>query len=903
MNKIKNFVATWKNRGYEKGETQTFWLSFLRDVFNISEPEKYIEFEVAVKLKHKSYIDAFFPDTKVIVEQKSLSVDLLKIQMQSDGEILSAYEQAQRYGIGLPVSLHPRFIIICNFKEFLIYDMEAMTEPTKIKLTELPEKFHAFDFLIDKNKNKIRLELELSLKAGEIVGKIYNALRKNYLNPDSTESLQSLNKLCVRLVFCLYAESAGIFGKHKIFRDFLSYFPAEFLRRNLETLFEILNTPEKNRDPYLEDIFKNFPYVNGNLFADKIEIPNFTDDIKNLLLEDASATFNWSGISPTIFGAVFESTLNPATRREGGMHYTSIENIHKVIDNLFLNDLHEEFISCKKNRKKLLALQDKISQLKFFDPACGSGNFLTETYISLRKLENNILKELLGENILLGELDNPVKVSIQQFFGIELNDFACSVAQSALWIAELQMAQKTSYIIHRDLNFLPLKNFANIFEGNALRLDWHNVCPEPDFIFGNPPFVANTGRTSADNSSSIGILNDEQKTDRFNLFGKVGGVLDYVACWFKKAADFIKNTKIQCAFVSTNSICQGQQVTPLWKPLFDCGININFAYQSFKWNSESFDTAFVFVVIVGFSFVKKFPRKLFTKNEILEIPHINAYLVNAENIFIEKRSKPICDVPKMVRGSQATDNGNLILSEFECDQLLKNYPQAIKFIRPFMMGKDFIYRKPRYCLWLVNVSPSEIKKIPPIFERVKKVRDFRLTSKKAATREKANFPTLFDEILECSTNYIALPKVSSGNRKYIPIDYLSPDIIAGDKIFVVQNASLFHLGILTSSLHMLWQNLVCSKYGSSYSYSNTLAYNNFIWCEPTENLRKKIEQTAQLILDCRNNYPDTSLADLYDPTLMPKDLRDAHKKKCCPGFGGLWFRQKSFRIADSRTTF
>jgi len=327
MDAIKNFVQTWKNRGYEKGDTQKFWLTFLRDVLQVDKPEKYVEFEVAVKLEHTNFIDAFFPDTKVIVEQKSLQKNLEKV---------SAYQQAQRYILGLPVSVHPTKIIVCNFQEFLIYDMELMTEPTKILLKEMPQKLHAFDFLIDKTKNKIRLELELSLKAGEIVGKIYNALRKNYLKPDDEKSMQSLNKLCVRLVFCLYAESAGIFGKHKIFRDFLNFFPPQFLRRNLETLFKILNTPEEKRELYLEDIFKNFPYVNGNLFADKIEIPNFDDDLKNLLLDDA-ANFDWSGISPTIFGAVFESTLNPATRREGGMHYTSIENIHKVIDNLFLN--------------------------------------------------------------------------------------------------------------------------------------------------------------------------------------------------------------------------------------------------------------------------------------------------------------------------------------------------------------------------------------------------------------------------------------------------------------------------------------------------------------------------------------------------------------------------------------
>ena len=461
---VKKFVTQWSGRGYEKGEAQPFWLSLLRDVLNVSEPEKFISFEVPVKLKHTGFIDAFIPDTKVIIEQKSLSEDISQGKSQSDGSTLTPYEQAQRYGSSLPYSMRPRWIVVCNFTEFLIYDMETLAAPTKILLDELPEKYHALDFLIDQNKNKLRVELELSLKAGEIVGKLYDALHAQYINPDNENSLASLNKLCVRLVFCLFAESSGIFGKHKIFRDWLS--GSRNIRQDLILLFDVLNTPINERDPYLDDTLKKFPFVNGGLFSGAIEIPNFTPDIKNLLLEEASSGFNWSGISPTIFGAVFESTLNPITRRAGGMHYTSLKNIHKVIDPLFLDDLRNEFKTIK-TRKKLLAFQDKLAAIKIFDPACGSGNFLTESYLSLRRLENDLLKELFGSQIQLGELINPIKVSIAQFYGIEINDFAVAVAQTALWIAELQMIQETQEIIHHDLDFLPLKSYSNIHEGNA----------------------------------------------------------------------------------------------------------------------------------------------------------------------------------------------------------------------------------------------------------------------------------------------------------------------------------------------------------------------------------------------------------------------------------------------------
>ena len=868
MNDVKKFVAQWSGRGYEKGECHSFWLSLLRDVFGISEPEKFIRFEVPVKLKHTSFIDAFLPDTKVIIEQKSFSESLSQEKSQSDGSTLTPYEQAQRYGSSLPYSMRPRWIVVCNFAKFLLYDMETLAEPTKILLSELPEKFHALDFLVDKTKNKLRIELELSLKAGEIVGKLHDALHSQYLNPDNEHSLASLNKLCVRLVFCLYAESAGIFGKHKIFRDYLQ--KENNIRRGLIDLFDVLNTPIDARDPYLDDTLKKFPFVNGGLFTGSIEIPNFTPEIKNLLLEEASSGFNWAGISPTIFGAVFESTLNPVTRRAAGMHYTSLENIHKVIDPLFLDDLRNELQTIKqsaRNRKKnLLAFQDKLASLKIFDPACGSGNFLTESYLSLRRLENEILKELFGSQIQLGELINPIKISIGQLFGIEINDFAVAVAQTALWIAELQMIQETQEIIHRDLDFLPLKSYANIHEANALRIDWRTVAPNVDYIIGNPPFVGHQWRTPAQVKDMMLAFPD------YNKHGK----LDYVAAWYSKAADFIHGTKIACAFLSTNSIVQGESVRVMWEYLFSKDVSINFAHRTFKWTSESTDIAAVHCVIIGFANFHAHIKKIFDGDKVIIAQNINAYLLDAPNVFIENRGKPPHGFPKMTKGSQPTDGGNLILSPNEREELIAKNSLAEKYIRQFVGAAEFIKGKLRYCLWLVDCPPNELRKMPLVMKRLELVQKFRLKSPTASVRSDADTPALFTQIRQPTTNFLVVPEVSSERRKYIPIGFMTPDIIASNKLYIISNATLYLFGVLTSSIHMAWMRLTAGRLEIDYQYSPSV-YNNFLWCKPTDKQRHAIEQSAQKILDVRANYPDATLADLYDPLSMPKDLRNAHR--------------------------
>ena len=884
----KQFASYWKERGYEKGESQSFWLSLLREVYGVEHPEQFISFEEQVHLDHTSFMDGFIPSTKVLIEQKGLGKDLNKAIRQSDGTYLNPFQQAKRYITELPVSKHPRWVVTCNFSEFYIYDMERPGgEPEKLLLANLEKEYYRLQFLVDKGNEHLQREMEVSIAAGEIVGLLYDAFYKQYADPSSERALKSLNILCVRLVFCLYAEDAGIFGRHGMFHDYLAELEARKMRRALIELFKVLDTPPEQRDPYLKEDFPElaaFPYVNGGLFQDEeIEIPPVTDEIRDLLLSKASAEFDWSEISPTIFGAVFESTLNPETRRSGGMHYTSIENIHKVIDPLFLEELKGELrhiceIAVEKERnQQLRGFQKKLASLRFLDPACGSGNFLTETYISLRRLENEVLRELEYDQVMIGDAkNNPIEVSIAQFYGIEINDFAVTVAKTALWIAESQMMKETEAIVLMHLDFLPLKTNASIVEGNALRLDWESVVPKGklSYIMGNPPFVG------------YSLQNVEQKADIRAIYidengkpYKTAGKIDYVSGWYFKSAQFMQGTMIRSAFVSTNSITQGEQVAGIWKPLYErFGVHIDFARRSFIWDSEASLKAHVHCVIVGFSVApNKNVKRIFMAERFQIVKNINAYLIDADTIFIEGRAKAICDVPALQNGGKPTEGGFLILSPEEKASLLSTEPQAAAFIRPYMMGKDFINRKPRYCLWLVGVSPSQINKCPNVKKRIEQVQKYRLSSRKAATRKKAETPMLFDEVRECQTDYIAIPKVSSENRRYIPMEYLSKEIIPGDKLFMLQNASFYDFGVLMSNVHMAWTRAVCGRLKSDYSYSNTIVYNNFPWPEPTNAQKEKITQTAQGILDARALYPDSSLADLYDEVTMPPELRRAHQ--------------------------
>ena len=879
----QKFAKQWEGKGYEKGQSQPFWLSLLRDVYGVERPESYISFEDQVHLDHTSFIDGYIAQTKVMIEQKSLGKSLNAAIKQSDGSLLNPFQQAKRYITELPLSKHPRFVVTCNFEEFYVYDMERPHgEPEIIKLADLPKEYYRLSFLVDEENIHLRKEMEVSIKAGEIVGLIYDALLKQYINKENEETLKSLNKLCVRLVFCLYAEDAGIFGKQDMFLDYMKQFETKHFRKALIDLFRILDTKTEDRDPYLEEELAAFPYVNGGLFADEvIEIPMFTDEIRELILTKASADFDWSEISPTIFGAVFESTLNPETRRKGGMHYTSIENIHKVIDPLFMYDLNKEFeqikeIKQEKNKnKKLEEFQNKIANLTFLDPACGSGNFLTETYISLRKLENEILFELLKGQITLGAITNPIKVSISQFYGIEINDFAVTVAKTALWIAESQMMKKTEDIVHMDLDFLPLKTYTNIVEGNAPRIDWEDVVDKGklNYIMGNPPFVGASMQTK------------EQKEDIMEVYKENGknysrsGKLDYVAGWYFKAAQLMHRTNIETALVSTNSVCQGELVEDIWKPIYEkYDININFAHQTFIWDSESSLKAHVHCVIIGFSCTKNNDKKKLYSNERMQfVENINAYLINAPNIFIQSRKNPISNVFKCSRGNQPTDGGNLIIESCDYSEFITKEPLAKKYIKRLIGSQEFINSKERYCLWLVNVSPSEIKHMPLVMDRISKVKAMRLASTFEQTRELANKPTTFRETLN-PASYIVIPRVSSERRKYIPMGFLDSDTIPTDSVIIIPDATIYYLGILTSNIHMAWVRAFCGRLKSDYRYSKDIVYNNFPWCSPTEAQRAKIEKTAQEILDARALYPECSLADLYDELTMPPELRCAHQE-------------------------
>lgn len=738
--------------------------------------------------------------------------------------------------------------------------------------------------MVDSGDKHLQREMEVSIAAGEIVGLLYDALAKQYANPVSPRALKSLNILCVRLVFCLYAEDAGIFGRHGMFHDYLEEFDVRKMRRALIELFQILDTEPSQRDPYLKDDnprLAAFPYVNGGLFADEqIEIPLFTEEIRILLLEKASENFNWSEISPTIFGAVFESTLNPETRRRGGMHYTSIENIHKVIDPLFLEDLKKEFADIKEvpairtRERKLRDFQRKLASLSFLDPACGSGNFLTETYISLRRLENDILRILSHGQISFGDaVYNPIQVSIGQFYGIEINDFAVTVAKTALWIAESQMMKETEDIVHMPLDFLPLKSYANIIEGNALRMDWETVAPSQklDYIMGNPPFLGGM------------YMSECQKQEIRQLFPRVAGAgeFDYVTGWYKKTVEFTHGSKICCAFVSTNSICQGSQAITFWKHLIEeYNIHIDFAYTTFVWNNEAQNQAKVHCVIVGFSGdnASPKPKKLFYSGTSYKIcSQLNPYLTDAPVIFVEAKGTPLCDVPKMRFGSMPRDGGGFILSLEEKEELLKAEPLAAKWVRPYVGAVEFLNRKKRYCLWLVDAEPGEINKCPTVKKRVEFVRDTRASSKAAGTRKFAATPTLFCQIAQPDSDYIIVPKTSSGKRRYIPMGFMDKNTIASDLVFLIPNAGLFEFGVLMSNVHNAWMRMVAGRLKSDYRYSKDIVYNTFVWCEPTPKQRARIEQTAREILEARKLYPGSTLADLYDTVLMPPELRRAHQ--------------------------
>lgn len=875
---IKNFINKWTGRGNEKQETQQFWNDIIYDIL-LAPKDTLIEYEKPVKINGQTkFIDAYLPATKVLIEQKSLGIKLMKAEPQSDGMKLTPYEQGRRYGGYLPYDEQPRWIIDSNFEEIRVHDMKKPGDPPEIiKLSDMEKDYTRLRFLINTEDEHIQKEFEVSVRAGEIVGVLYDKLLEQYDDPDE-HALQSLNRLCVRIVFCLYSEDAGLFGNNThAFHDYMAQFrnPSQF-RRELKELFTVLNQPPEERDKYLEPELKAFPYVNGGLFADdNLQMPYFTDEIVDIILEKASADFDWSDISPTIFGAIFESTLNPETRRSGGMHYTSIENIHKVIDPLFLDDLKSELSEIKADpidrtrTRKLKDFQTKLASLRWLDPAAGSGNFLTETYLCIRRLENEVISDLHKGQIMMAfdETPNPIKVSINQFYGIEINDFACATAQTAMWIAEAKMMKETEAIVQQDLDFFPLTNNANIHEGNALRMDWNDVVPasELNYIMGNPPFVGQRYISREQHEDIIYVL------DGWDNSGKV----DYVVGWYRKAIDYIVGTKIRCALVSTNSITQGEQVAYIWKPLFEAGLIISFAYHTFIWDSEANQKAHVHCVIIGFECFDRPDKTIYYDGRSYRAKHINGYLIDSDDVFVERRKNALCDVPQMLTGNRQADGGFLTLSKDEMEELIAREPNSKKYIRRMLGSVEFINNKDLFCLWLVGVTPSELKSMPNVVERVRLCREHRLAGK-PDRRRLADTPTLFREQINPDTAII-IPTVSSERRRYVPMGFIDKSIIVNANAQVISDASMYHLGVLTSNVHMAWMRAVAGRLEMRYRYSKDIVYNNFPWPEPTDAQRSKIEQTAQGILDARALYPESSLADLYDELTMPPELRKAHR--------------------------
>ncbi len=924
------FARRWKGRGYEKGDTQTFWTELLTEVFGVENISQFIRYEEQVKADTTNFIDCHIPSTKVVIEQKSIGKSLREPLAQSRGGRLTPFEQARRYAFEMSYSERPRWIVTCNFQEFLVYDMEhPHADPQSILLENLGHEYYRLQFLVDEANCHLSKEMRVSMQAGEIVGRIYDALLAQY-DDNSPDALRWLNILCVRIVFCLYAEDAGIFGRDQ-FHNYLAAYEAKDMRNALIRLFDTLNRPEEKRSRYLQDDLKAFPYTNGGLFEEEIEIPQFTEELKSVMLQNASLDFDWSEISPTIFGAVFESTLNPDTRRTGGMHYTSIENIHKVIDPLFLNGLRRELDIIleekveRQRQHRLDVFQTKLSSLTFLDPACGSGNFLTETYLSLRRLENEAIRERYHGQTMMGEFLNPIKVSIQQFYGIEINDFAVTVATTALWISEAQMLAETERIIKHDIGFLPLKSYANIREGNALRMDWNlmevpsNIptiyakhahiileneekwaAQEPeaydevnivttrtdsrlgqktvrytvdfDYIIGNPPFVG------------ARMMSKSQKDDIIHVFGqhwKNVGNMDYVCGWYRRAAWLMKNNKkCRTALVSTNSICQGEQVACLWPSLLEDGIRIDFAHRTFRWDSESSQKAHVHCVIVGFSHDDYSERQcqLFDGDKVEKVGHINAYLMDAPDVFVQSRPKPLCDVPPLLTGSQRIDNDKFMFTEAEKEAFIQSEPASAKYFHLWYGADEFINNRPRWVLYLGGCSPAELRAMPRCMEIIRQVREFRLASKRVQTVKAAVTPNHFGLEVIPDRCFMVVPVVSSERRQYVPMGFMTPDVMCSNQVNLIPDATLYHFGVLESSTHMAWMRAVCGRLEMRYRYSKDVVYNNFPWPMPADAQRQRIEQTAQAILDARANYPDSSLADLYDELTMPADLRKAHEQ-------------------------
>ncbi len=873
-NEIKSravsFSNEWKDTSREEADAKPFLIDFLR-IFDISQ-KRVATFEHRVKKISDTdgYIDLLWPGT-LLVEMKSRGQDLNK-----------AYTQAKNYCHGLKDYELPKLIMISDFQHFHVYREDGLH--VSFEINQLIDNLQIFEEIAGYQKRTYHEEDPVNIKAAELMGKLHDQLK------DAGYTGNNLEVYLVRLLFILFADDTTIFQKG-IFFDYLEQRTKEDgsdLAMHIDQLFQILDIPEDKRLKNIDDQLNIFPYVNGRLFTDRLPTAAFNTGMRQTLLD--CCKLDWGKISPAIFGSLFQSVMNAQERRNLGAHYTSEKNILKVIRPLFMDDLWDEFNAAGENHNKLRALHSKISKLRFLDPACGCGNFLITAYRELRLLELSIVEKLL-KGQMVTNINQYFLVDLDQFYGIELGEFASQIAQVAMFLIDHQMNMLVSDKFGEYIPLIPLQKSAIIVHGNALRVNWQSILqplegeagqPMYDYILGNPPFIGYAWQSKDQKEDLLVTTN--------NLQG--AGVLDFVAAWYFKAALYLSNNKTKdeikytkVAFVSTNSICQGEQVGILWSELFNnYNCKIHFAHQTFKWSNEAKGNAAVHVVIIGFSNFDIKEKLLYTYDDIKAEPqenkvnNINGYLVHGIDIFIQKRSKPICNVSEINRGSDAIDDGNLLLTEEEKILIIKKYPNSINFIKRFYMGKELIKNLKRYCLWLKNISPVEIKNCPDIYERVQKVKTFRQSSKRPQTLKAANFPSLFGEERQPSQDYLAIPKVSSENRKYIPIAFLKHDEICGDKLFNLPNATLYHFGIITSEMHITWVKNTCGRLKSDFSYSNTIVYNNYPWPEtPSDKQKHAIEEAAQAVLDARSQFPDSSLADLYDPNTMPPVLVKAHQ--------------------------
>lgn len=902
----ERFSKDWANASYERGQAQPFWIALLRKVFGVEDAEHYISFEKQVKSTTTHYADGFIKNSRVLIEHKSADVDLNK-KYKHGKDMLTPFEQAKKYDNDVLFDNHARWIITCNFKKFFVYDMNKMGFPhIEIELKNLKRDYRKLKILTETFSSSIEdeeiKEKLVASKASEFVRKMYDEIKRQ--NKVDKKLLHSLNVFCVRVVFCLYADDSYLFDNRQ-FRKFVETYSASQLQEKFDHLFIALNTPIEKRPSITDSAIKQFPHVNGGLFADDKDYstPIIPKSVRSMLLHeaenlgkpDSDEKFTWDKISPTNFGCIFESTVDDEVRKSGGMHYTTVENIHKVIDPLFLNRFEERLNAIIKEmptetKEQRQAQDDALQELRLdmksirvFDPACGSGNFLTEAFKSLRRLDMEARKHMgfWGKQQYLENTD-PCEVQMTQFFGIEIDDFAVNVAKTAMWISECQMLKELSKEI-KGIKILPLLGNDNIKCEDALKFDWTKLVKRnkktPVYIIGNPPFQGSQRKNEEQKQSKAFAMSTEYNGKK--VWEKHGN-LDFACAWYAKAAEFMQGyNNIQTAYVSTNSVTQGEQVALLWEPLIKhYKLCITFAWKSFKWFNKADSMAHVHCVIIGMgkeSCFKNLPRKIYyPEQEAKSVPQINCYLMPAENFFIKSRPKALGHVPEMIKGSIPVDGGNLLISAETYKEFTEKEPEALQFIKPCLGAKEYLHNLPRYCLWIPDDTPNSLlKSMPMVWSRLKAVEAFRDESKKKATQEYAKQKHRFMERRQPNTEYILVPRHSSENRDYIPMGFVSPDIICSDANMLIPEPSKWLFGILESRIHMAWVKYTCGRLETRNRYSADVVYNNFPWMDLTDDQKVAIEETADAILEARKLDKDSTLADMYD--YLKGELLKAHK--------------------------